>query len=247
MENNNKIGILGYGEVGSAMAKFYNNPKIKDLDRDDGLMGVEVLHVCLPWLDNFVEIIKKEIEEIKPKLIIIHTTTPPGITKKIADLTGALVVHSPIRGMHPDLHPSIKTFVKYIGTDNEEAGRLAREHLESLGMKTKVFQPSATTELGKLLSTSYYGVCIAWHGEMKRMCDELGIDFDKAVTDFTKTYNEGYTKLGKKNVMRPVLYPPKGGIGGHCITPNAEILEGCKPGKFIEIILKYKPENNNKE
>jgi len=47
--NKNKIGILGYGEVGQAIAKFYKRPKIKDLNRDDGLEGVEVLHVCLPW------------------------------------------------------------------------------------------------------------------------------------------------------------------------------------------------------
>ena len=47
--NTNNIGILGFGEVGKAIAKFYQEPKIKDLDRDDGLKGVEVLHVCIPW------------------------------------------------------------------------------------------------------------------------------------------------------------------------------------------------------
>jgi len=31
------VGILGYGEVGKAVAKFYKNPKIKDLKRDDDL------------------------------------------------------------------------------------------------------------------------------------------------------------------------------------------------------------------
>ena len=44
-----KIGILGYGEVGQAIAKFYKNPRIKDLKRDVGLAGAEILHVCLPW------------------------------------------------------------------------------------------------------------------------------------------------------------------------------------------------------
>jgi len=32
---NSKIGILGFGEVGMAIAKFYKNPKIKDFIRDD--------------------------------------------------------------------------------------------------------------------------------------------------------------------------------------------------------------------
>lgn len=258
-KNNGKIGILGYGEVGQAIAKFYGSAgastelsrksspqaKIKDLKRDDGLKGVEVLHICLPWSKNFVNIVKKEIKKIKPELTIIHSTVAPGTTKKLAlslpKWLGGMIVHSPIRGIHPHLYEGIKTFVKYIGADNKKAGELAKKHLESLGIKTKVFYPSTTTEIGKLLDTTYYGLVIAWHGEIKRLCDKYKIDFEKAVTDFNKTYNEGYTKLGKKNVVRPVLYPPKGGIKGHCIVQNAQILEKYFKSKAIDLVLKYKP------
>jgi len=232
-----KIGILGYGEVGKAIAKFYKNPYIKDLKRDDGLEGAEVLNICIPWTEDFIKIVKKEIRKIKPKLIIIHSTIAPGTTKKI----GGMVVHSPVRGIHPNLYQGVKTFVKYIGADNKKAGQMAKKHLESLGIKTKVFMPSITTELGKLFSTSYYGLCIAWHAEMKKICEKSGIDFEKAVTDFNKTYNQGYQKLGKKNVIRPVLYPPRKGIEGHCLIPNAEILKKYYKSKAIEFILKYKP------
>ena len=231
-----KIGILGYGDVGKSIAKFYNKPKIKDLKRDDGLKGVEILHVCIPWSNNFIEIVKKEIKRIKPKLTIIHSTVAPGTTKRI----GGMVVHSPIRGMHPRLYKGIKTFVKYIGADNKKAGELAKKHLEGLGIKTKVFYPSIVTEIGKLFDTSYYGLCIAWHGEMKKICDKYKIDFEEAVTDFNQTYNEGYKKLGKSNVIRPVLYPPKGGIGGHCVCENAEILKKYFKSQALDLILKYK-------
>lgn len=239
---NQKIGILGYGEVGQAIAKFYGlagspQAKIKDLNRDDGLEGVEILHICFPWTHNFVKIVKKEVKKIKPKITIIHSTVGMGTTKKI----GGMVVHSPIRGVHPYLYKGIKTFVKYIGTDNKEAGELAKSHLESLGIKTKIFMPSATTELGKLLDTTYYGLIIAWHGEMEKICEKFGIDFEKAVTDFNQTYNEGYKKLGKLNVIRPVLYPPKESLGGHCIVPNAKILKKYFKSKALDLVLKYKP------
>ena len=130
--------------------------------------------------------------------------------------------------------------MKFIGADNEKAGELAKRHFKALGIKTKVFHPSTTTEIGKLLDTSYYGLCIAWHGEMKRLCDKYKIDFEKAVTDFNRTYNEGYAKLGKKNVIRPVLYPPKKVIGGHCICENTEILRKYFKSKFLDFILQYK-------
>ena len=240
-KNKSKIGILGYGEVGKSIAKFYKNPRIKDLTRDDGLKGIDILNVCITWNDDFIKTVNKEIKAIKPKLTIIHSTTYPGATKKIYRATKSLVVHSPIRGVHPNLYGGIKTFVKYVGTDNKKAGELAKKHLESLGIKVKVFHPSITTEIGKLLSTAYYGTCIAWHAEAKKICDKAGVDFEEAVTDFNETYNEGYKKLKKPQVIRPVLYPPKKGIGGHCLVPNAEILKRYQKSEILDLILKYKP------
>ena len=234
-----KIGVLGYGEVGMAIAKFYRNPKIKDLKRDDDLAGVDILNVCIPWSDKFFDIVKKEIKNINPKITIIHSTVAPGTTKKLANIFNGMVVHSPIRGTHPNLYRGVKVFVKYIGADDVKVGNIAKKHIESLGIKTKLFSLSETTELGKLFDTTYYGICIAWHGEMKKICDKFGVNFDQAVTDFNKTYNNGYTKIGKKNVVRPILSPPSGGIGGHCIIPNARLLNGVSKSKFIDLILNY--------
>lgn len=236
MEELKTAGIIGYGQIGKALAKFYENPKIKDLNRDDGLKGVDVLNICIPYNKDFVKIVKKEIVEIKPKLTIIHSTVEPGTTKKI----GGMVVHSPIRGVHPYLYNGIKKMVKYIGADILEAGIMAEEHIRSLGIKPKAFGPSIITELGKILDTTYYGLCIAWHGEMKKCCDKLKVDFDQAVTHFNKTYNEGYIKLGKENVVRPVLYPPRNDmIGRRCIISNAKMLKKYMDSEALDLILKY--------
>lgn len=234
-----KIGILGNGQIGQAICKFYKKPLIKDLNRDDGLFGVDVLHVCIPHNDKFIEIVEKEISQIGPKITIIHSTVAPGTTKKLAEKFSGRVVHSPVRGVHPNLYKGIKTFVKYIGADDKKAGVMAKKHLESLGIKTKLLTSSSATELGKILDTTYYGICIAWHGEMKKVCDKLGVNFNEAVTEFNKTYDEGYTKLGKKNVVRPVLSPPEGFVGGHCIVPNAKILNKFLSSEAIDLVLKY--------
>jgi len=90
-------------------------------------------------------------------------------------------------------------------------------------------------EIGKLFSTSYYGLCIAWHREMKRMCDELGIRFEDAATRFNKVYNEGYSKF-KPTVIRPILIQPTEKIGGHCVVQNARLLEEKKSSEFLKVI-----------
>jgi len=237
-----KIGILGYGEIGQAIAKFYKKPSIKDLDRNDGLKGIKILHICIPYDKNFVKTISKEIKKIKPKLVIIHSTVAPGTTKKIIEETkNKMIIHSPIRGIHPHLYQGIKTFVKYIGAENKKAGEMAKKHLNSLGIKTETFYPAKTTELGKLFDTTYYALCVAWHGEMKEICDKEKVNFEKVATDFNKTYNEGYKKLKMNHVVRPVLKPPEKFIGGHCLIPNTKILKKYYKSKAFNLILDYQP------
>lgn len=233
----NKIGILGFGEVGQAIAKFYRNPKIKDLKRDDGLMRVEILHICIPWNNKFIDVVKKEIKTMKPKLTIIHSTVAIGTTKKLVlslSKDCGMVVHSPVRGVHPNLYQGIKTFVKYIGADNKKAGKLAEKHFKNLGIKTKIFMPSAITEALKLWDTTQYGWFIVLNKEIKKWCDKKGLDFEAIYTEANKSYNQGYKKLKRPEVLRPYLKYVKGKIGGHCITPNCKILGS----DIAEIILR---------
>jgi glutaredoxin len=75
---------------------------------------------------------------------------------------------------------------------------------------------------------------------MKKTCDKLGVDFNQTVTEFNQTYNEGYTKLKKNNVIRPVLFVDNKPIGGHCIVPNAKVLNKYLKSQAIDLILKYK-------
>ena len=236
-----KIGILGNGEVGSAIGKFYENPLIKDLNKDEiGEQKLDVLNVCIPYSKKFIDIVFESIKKNKPNLVIVHSTVHPGTTKRIFDKYPK-IVHSPIRGIHPYLFEGVKTFVKFIGADDKKIGIIAKEHMEKIGLIIKLVDNSTSTELGKLLDTTYYGFCIAFHQFADDLCDKYDVDFEVVMTEFNKTYNEGYAKLGKKNVVRPVLFSPKKKIGGHCVVSNAEILKDIADDQsFLDVILKYK-------
>jgi len=228
-----KIGILGYGEIGKAISNFYKNPKIKDLNRDDGFAGIDILHVCIPWSENFEKIVKDNVKQFKPKLVIIHSTVAPGTTKKI----GRMAVHSPVRGVHPFLFKGVKTFVKYIGADDRKTGAYAQKHLQSLGIKTKLVFPSKNTEALKLWDTTQYGWMILLNKEIKNWCQKNKVDFDFIYKEGNISYNEGYKKLGRPEVARPYLQYMPGKIGGHCVIPNCKILDS----KIAKLIL----ENND--
>jgi UDP-N-acetyl-D-mannosaminuronate dehydrogenase len=123
-------------------------------------------------------------------------------------------------------------YVKFIGPCAKDAGELAKKHFEKIGIKTEILKSPVETELAKLFSTTYYGLCIAFHQDMERICEKFGADFEQAVTRFNETYNEGI----KENLKRPVMFP--GFIGGHCVIPNIHILKKDVESDFLDAILR---------
>lgn len=212
--------IIGKGEVGSSLfniLKSYYQVFIRDKD-DEFSDQFEVIHICYPNGKNFVKITKDYIEKYQPKIAIIHSTIPVGTTKKISEIA----VHSPIRGLHPNLEKGVKTFVKYF---SGQKAKEAAKFFSDIGIKTKIFKKSETTELLKILDTTYYGWNIVFCKEIKRICDNLNLDFGEVYTIANQDYNWGYKKLGKENVIRPVLKAAPGKIGGHCVVQNCDLLD----------------------
>jgi UDP-N-acetyl-D-mannosaminuronate dehydrogenase len=241
----NNIGILGYGQIGKALYKIYkeNNiiPKIKDLDIKCNFKDLDILNVCIPFSEKFSKKIIFEIINNKPNITIIHSTVPIGTIRDIEKKLNFKykIVHSPVRGNHPKLKKSIKTFLKYIGTNDINVGRLVKKHFKKIGIKSKILNSTEHTEAFKLFCTTYYGLCIVWHNEMKKICNFFDLDFD-LIRDWNISYNYGYSDIKQKKYNRPILYYSKNNkIGGHCIIPNAKMLNKQFNSTLIEEIIKY--------
>ena len=216
---NEKHLIIGAGEVGLALKEVLSKKwPVSIRDARDELSGTfDVLHICFPPVKGFLKIVRGYIKQYKPRLVIIHSTVPIGTTSKLGDIA----VHSPIRGVHPHLADGIRTFVKYFGG---KRAKVAAEYFKVIGIPTRIYKVAETTETLKILDTTYYGWNIIFAKEAKRICDKLGLDFDEVYSMPNQDYNQGYTKLGKPNVVRPVLLPTSGKIGGHCVIQNTKLL-----------------------
>jgi len=239
------VALLGKGEVGSAIEKIAIETDYKVLARDlkaDGFNGEEVLclHVCIPYKkETFMDAIKKAARDVRPELVIIHSTIPLGTTKRVYKEVGIPVAHSPIRGDHPALYQGIKNnFVKYVAGVNKNATDLAIRHLKSLGIKkVKDAKDPINTELGKLVNTFAYAWSIILCKWVERLSQETGADFDIVYSDFIETYNQGYRRKSP-NVLQPILKPTAGPIGGHCLIPNTKLLKRVDNYGFTDFILK---------
>jgi len=211
----NKHLVVGMGEVGIAIQRIFHADFV-----DLTVIGAtqetyEYIHICIPYSDRFIEIVKEYKDKYNPKYTIIHSSVPVGTSRQCNAL------HSPIRGLHPNLYEGIITFPKFIGGEHAS---LVADTFRRAGLKVILCDKQETTELGKLLDTEYYRECVEFTLKCKRLCDKWGVPFHETYTLFNQTYNEGYTKLDHSEYVRPVLQPIMKEIGGHCLLPNQKLL-----------------------
>ena len=215
-----KTVIIGLGEVGQALKAILNphylvfTNDIKDQSvyyPDD----VGIMHVCFPYSESFIQDVKNYQQKYNPKYTVVHSTVPVGTSSRLN------AIHSPIRGLHPNLESGIRTFVKFIG--GEHASEVA-DYFRRVGLRVCLFEKAETTEALKLFDTLQYGISIEIAKEVYKFCQDNSLNFHEVYTLGNQTYNEGYANLGHPEFIRPVLQPIMKKVGGHCILNNAKLL-----------------------
>ena len=217
-----KTCIIGNGEIGQSLGNVLSEVyDVEYTDIDTQAEGqFDVINICIPYSKAFVDEVQNYIGVYAPKLCIIHSTVPPGTT----DECGDICVHSPVHGKHPNLENGIKTFKKYIGGKSIYRVYDAIRYLLKAGIDVKAVQDAKTSEMSKIMCTTYYGWNLVFMKEMVKICEKEGVNFDE-VYGWNEWYNTGYRRMGADHFTRPVLTPTEGPIGGHCVLPNCDLYE----------------------
>lgn len=236
-----KVLVIGRGEIGSPIfdliSKYYCTKSYDLLDGDPVKEKYDVIHICFPYSTKFENAVLEYAKLFEPSLILIESTVAPGTTRNIdhalkKTLGIPLLVHSPVRGRTADTFQwAFLAYTKYIGPISEEAGKVAKEYYESMGLKTRVCETPEDTEWAKILNTSYWGIILAWYQEVERICTGFNLDSLTIISFFGSTQAESAGKI-----PRPVIWT--GTIGGHCIIPNARLLLSKYDSNFVADIIR---------
>jgi hypothetical protein len=230
--------VIGYGEIGKAVkTAICPDAKIFDTARRNTRIGrVDVMHICFPYNKDFIKNVQGYIIQFQPKHIIVYSTVQIGTCKKI----DRRVLHSPVEGKHPNLVDSIESAVRWIGYNDKEEIKFFEEYLlERQFYQRHIVKNTDHTEALKLLSTTEYGINIVFAGYKAQIAKKLKLPFE-----LTKDWNEDYNILYDECLELPqyqkfILDAPEGPIGGHCIVPNAELLDSKFPNVFNKLIKEY--------
>lgn len=204
--------VIGAGQIGRAIAEVLGpDTLLGDVGAEP--VPVDVLHVCFPWTRNFDHAVRAYQHVFRPSLTVIHSTVPVGTSRRLH------AVHSPVTGRHPRLAESVRTFRKWFGGSRAAE---AADLFAAVGVQTETTPDAETTEAGKLWQTLQFGLLVAMEKESRRFATEWHADPDVVYREMNRDYNDGYAALGEPWRL-PILDHMPGGIGGHCVIPNARI------------------------
>lgn len=225
--------IIGYGEIGKAVHAVVGESGIVDIHRrEDVPENVEVMHVCIPYTDEFEESVHAYIKELSPQHTVIWSTVPVGTTERF----GLFAVHSPVEGVHPHLENSIRLMERWVGVLIRGEAQYFTAYFQALGLRVRIAGSPKFTEALKLLSTTEYGVNLVFADYKAYVAEKIGMDFE-LTKEWNRAYNRLYKDLGMdKRYQKYVLDAPGGRIGGHCVRENSKLLNKQFPDELVKRI-----------
>ena len=239
--------VIGLGEIGRPILRLISkagltigydvNPKLVDIKKFEKYKNVKttLMHICIPYNDEFISNVKSAYSKFNPSCIIIHSTIKPHTTKLLQKQLSIPIIYSATRGIHKRMFSDLKRYTKFYAIETTAprkvwASKKFVDLMKSCGVKTKKMSKPLTLELAKIvIDTTYYGWLITYSQISNMIAIQNKINYDE-MWSFS---DEIHKILGN----RPKMFP--GFIGGHCIIPNLELLNNDVLNLISEINLDY--------
>ena len=239
------VGIIGQGFVGKALkAGFEKHYEVDTFDLDESKRDVDyiediidrndIIFVCVPTPmkrdgscdTSIVESVVIELDNLalvrqcSNRVIVIKSTIPPGTTERLNKICKHVQII---------FNPEFLTEANYIddfrnqnriilGGPRPGITKVKRFYSKIFPTTTIVKTGSTIAEMVKYMTNTFLATKVSFANEIKMLCDELKIDYDKVVE--YATYDE---RLGKSHWDVP---GPDGklGFGGSCFPKDLNAL-----------------------
>lgn len=239
--------VCGLGEIGMPILRLISrsitaigydvNPDLVDKSKLArlGTVPTELLHVAIPYDENFQDNVLKLISKFTPEGMVIHSTISPGTTEKLQKKLKIPVIYSATRGVHKRMIKDLRRYTKFYSVyswapKSSWAKKVYMNRMKKAGVKTKTVSTPLVLELAKIVvDTSYYGWLINYAQLSNMIAIKHKVDYD----EMWSFADEIHKYLGN----RPKMFP--GFIGGHCVLPNLDLMDGSALKIIREINSDY--------
>ncbi len=242
-----RVGIVGVGAVGGAMAEMfpaavlYDEPKLVGTRAE--VNTCDVAFVCVPTprgADGSADtsIVEEVVSWLETPTIVIRSTVPVGTTRRLAEKSRKAVVFQPEYGPAetPD-HPfNDLRNVRWIILGGE---RPAAEH--ALRAWQEVYNSDITVrittyeaaELAKYMENAFLSLKVTFCNEFYEIAERIGVPYDELRELWLLD-----PRIGRSHTW---VLPDKRGFGGRCLPKDLDAIirlaenAGADPGLLRQV------------
>ena len=204
----------------------------------DGSCHTDIVESVVEEIDKWVERHYREVfydpQQKRKPIVVLKSTVPPGTTDRL---------HKKYKNLDVIFNPEFLTEANFLEDFKNQSriilGGIRRGTTKLRQVYSKVF-PHATivktnakyAETVKYFINCFLATKVSFANEMKMLCDEIDIDYDKVVE--YATYDE---RLGKSHWAVP---GPDGdyGYGGHCLPKDVSaIVNAYEDMKLLQAVI----------
>jgi len=256
-----KVAIIGNGYVGKAYHKFFPNAVMYDRHLPNNgnnrslINECDLAIVCVPTAmkdDGSCDtsIVEEVLGWLTTPLILIKSTIPPGTTKRLKEVTGKRICHSPEYvgeggyfvpfWLYP--HPTEPIYHSFmiIGGDPKDREDILQFFYPVLGATKTYYQVDETTsELIKYMENAAIATKVTLCNEFYNIAKAFGVNYSQM--------REGFVLDKRQGDMFTIVYKNRRGFDGKCLPKdmngivNASLDAGYAP-RFLVSVL----ENNER-
>ncbi len=240
--SSDSIGIVGQGFVGSAIREGlkstflietydkYDQDKSTCKNLEQLCEKVFIIFLCLPTpmrKDGSCDlsILKSVVEEINSiasgdHILVIKSTVPPGTTSKLNEIYKNIkLVFSPEFLTEANSFEDFKNQNRVIVGGPRPASTIVKNLFRVAFPKIDIIKTgSNTAEMVKYFANCFLATKVSFANEMRQICEQVDIDYDKVVE-----YSLYDKRIGKTHLSSP---GPDGrlGFGGSCFPKDINAL-----------------------
>ena len=221
------------GVIGHAIYRLFDAHIGIDKGVENPVLNNEkyrIVHICIPYSDNFESSVLAYIDQLDPSITIIHSTTPPGTTRRIHVKSKHGVVHVPFLGHHTDGKYSPVSmlsdpflYIMSVGCCDNKTGSLVCDYVNRFGFSSEL-QTAETTEFAKIMQTNLVLSVIRDWAKHHEKAKENDLVCWNGVVNIIKdiAMHEPYGYLNR--AFQHVDEIDSEISGKHCLTNNEELL-----------------------
>jgi len=241
-----KIGIVGYGVVGKAIADYFKefaeififDPQYKKTSKKD-IDNCDLAFICVPTARKKddscdISLVEENISWIKTPLIIIKSTIEPGTTDRLIEKYKKRIVFSPeYTSESKYFNPLMRSIADHpfiiLGGAEKDCLEIQEVLSEISGPLVTIFTcKTKEAELIKYFENTFFAMKVGFSNEMREICEKTKVNYHKV--------RNGWLLDPRINRMHTLSFRDSRGYSGKCFPKDIAALN-----KWCEKELGYIP------